>query len=229
MTAQLPIPRPALVFAAAAVIGQLFTGLHPRLNVVEAVVSIALVVILFDGGMQIGVRRFREAEAAIASVGLLGTFATTAALAALAHVVVGLDWYLAVLLGTAIAPTDPAVVFSVLGKRQIAGRSRTILEGESGGNDPVGIALMVSLLGAGALSSSAVADVAFAFLLQMAVGAAAGVLGGVVLRRVLHATRLPERLGALPTVVAAAITLLTPFAAASIQSVIMPDPLRSRC
>ena len=37
----------------------------------------------------------------------------------------------------------------MLGRREIAGRSGTLLEGESGANDPVGIALMVSLLGAG--------------------------------------------------------------------------------
>ena len=53
------------------------------------------------------------------------------------------------MLGAALAPTDPAVVFSVLGRREIAGRAGTMLEGESGANDPVGIALMVSLLGAG--------------------------------------------------------------------------------
>ena len=64
----------------------------------------------------------------------------------------GIDWYLAILVATAVAPTDPAVVFSVLGQRQIRGRSGTILEGESGANDPVGIALMGGLLAAGGLS-----------------------------------------------------------------------------
>ncbi|MDT7536592.1 MAG: potassium/hydrogen antiporter [Actinomycetota bacterium] len=204
MNRRLPIPRPAVLFVGAAVVGQLFARLHEaHLGTVEVVVSLALVVILFDGGMQIGVRRFREAAGAIASVGVLGTFATTAALAVLAHVVMGLGWYPAVLLGTALAPTDPAVVFSVLGKRQLAGRSGTILEGESGANDPVGIALMVSLLTAGELSGSAVADVASAFVLQMLVGAVVGAVGGLVLRRLLRSTRLPARLGALPTVVAA--------------------------
>ena len=40
------------------------------------------------------------------------------------------------------------MVFSVLGRREVTGRSGTLLEGESGANDPVGIALMVSLLAA---------------------------------------------------------------------------------
>ena len=48
------------------------------------------------------------------------------------------------LLGAALAPTDPAVMFSVFGRKEIAGRTGTILEGESGANDPVGIALMLA-------------------------------------------------------------------------------------
>ena len=50
--------------------------------------------------------------------------------------------------GTAVAATDPAVVFSVFGRREIAGRTGTLLEGESGANDPVGIALLAALLAA---------------------------------------------------------------------------------
>ena len=56
------------------------------------------------------------------------------------------DWTAAGLLGAAVAPTDPAVMFSVLGDREIGGRSGTILQGESGANDPVGIALMIGMI-----------------------------------------------------------------------------------
>lgn len=52
-------------------------------------------------------------------------------------------------LGTALAPTDPAVVFSVLGNREVRGRAGVIIEGESGANDPVGIVLLVRLLALG--------------------------------------------------------------------------------
>ena len=85
------------------------------------------------------------------------------------------------LVATAVAPTDPAVVFSVLGRREISGRSGIILEGESGANDPVGIALMASLIAAGGLSAGAFAKVGGEFLLQMGVGAAVGVAGGAAL------------------------------------------------
>jgi hypothetical protein len=86
--------------------------------------------------------------AASAWIGIAGTLATAGAAAAAAHFLFAFGWHAALLIGTAIAPTDPAVVFSVLGRREIAGRSGVLLEGESGANDPVGIALLVALLAA---------------------------------------------------------------------------------
>ena len=91
----------------------------------------------------------------------------------------GVPWYLALLVATAIAPTDPAMVFSVLGQREISGRSGTILEGESGANDPVGIALMAGLIAAGGLSWGAFAKAGAGFGVQMGVGAAVGIAGGL--------------------------------------------------
>src|SRR6185437_16073779 len=93
----------------------------------------------------------------------------------------GVPWYLAVLVGTAVAPTDPAMVFSVLGQREVSGRSGTILEGESGANDPVGISLMTTVLAAGSLTWGAVAHASSEFVLQLVIGAAIGIAGGRVL------------------------------------------------
>jgi cell volume regulation protein A len=179
LSSRLAIPLPALFLAAAALSAALIPALHaPPQRVVTRLVTTALLLILFDGGMHIGWSRFRAAAAPIAVVGLLGTFLTVAAAAAVGPQALDLYWYLAVLLGTAVSPTDPAVVFSVLGQRQIAGRSSTILEGESGANDPVGIALMASLISAGGLGAGALAGVLGEFALQMVVGGAVGLVGG---------------------------------------------------
>jgi potassium/hydrogen antiporter len=181
--ARIKVPLPVVFLVAAAVARLLVSDLHaPSDRVVERIVTVALVLVLFDGGRQIGWSRFRAAAAPIAIVGVVGTFLTVAATGVLVHLAFGLDWYLALLVATAVAPTDPAVVFSVLGQREIAGRSSTILEGESGANDPVGIALMVSLIAAGGVSASALGHVGSQFLLQMSVGAAIGILGGLGLR-----------------------------------------------
>src|SRR5699024_4006368 len=106
----------------------------------QRIVTVALALILFDGGMHIGWRRLRTITGGVVWLGVAGTVLTAGVLAVCAHTLLGFDWRAALLLGTALAPTDPAVVFSVLGRREIAGRTGTLLEGESGANDPVGIA-----------------------------------------------------------------------------------------
>jgi cell volume regulation protein A len=193
LTARVRVPAPALFLAAGAVLVKVLPGVHtPSHRTVERVVTIALLCILFEGGMGIGVRRLRPAAGPVLVVGVVGTFLTTMAVATVVHLGFGFSWYIAALIGTAVAPTDPALVFSVLGGREIAGRSSTILEGEYGANDPVGIALLASLLGAGSLSGGAVATIAGQFLLQMAVGAVVGVAGGWALLVFIRRVSLPS-------------------------------------
>ncbi|MDQ2956087.1 MAG: cation:proton antiporter [Actinomycetota bacterium] len=193
ITERIRIPAPALVLAAAAVAVQAVPQLHsPSERSVDHLVTVALILILFDGGLHIGRKRFSAAASTITIVGVAGTFLTTAGAALFGHLVIGLDWYPAILVATAVAPTDPAVVFSVLGKRVISGRSSTVLEGESGANDPVGIALMASLLSAGGLSGAAFAHVLGEFLLQMSIGALIGLLGGGALLWFIRRVPLPS-------------------------------------
>src|SRR6187551_918598 len=142
------VPSAALFLLAAA----LASDLRPRLAeevsfvTVERVAVVALVVILFDGGLEIGWRRLRRALVPVVSLGVFGTFLTAALVAGVAHWLLGFSWITGGLLGAALAPTDPAVTFSVLGGRELRGRTGTILKGESGANDPVGIALMIGMI-----------------------------------------------------------------------------------
>jgi potassium/hydrogen antiporter len=190
---RLRIPAPAFFLIGAA----LASDLWPRLGslsftTVEQVVTVALAVILFDGGMRMGWRRFRSAAVATVWIGVAGTLVTAAATALAARFLFSFDWRGALLLGTALAPTDPAVVFSVLGRREIAGRSGVLLEGEAGANDPVGIALLVALLAATGTGISAAGEVMWTFVLQMAVGAAVGAVGGRVLLAFMRRVPLPD-------------------------------------
>lgn len=187
------VPVPLLVLVGAAVAVNALPALPPPAEqTVERVITIALVLVLFEGGMHIGWSRFRAAMAPIASVGVVGTFLTAAGAALVLHFVAGISWYPALLVATAVAPTDPAVVFSVLGRREIAGRSGTILEGEAGVNDPVGIALMASLIAAGGLSAAGFASVGAQFLLQMVIGATVGIVGGRTLLLFIRRVPLPS-------------------------------------
>jgi cell volume regulation protein A len=193
LSERVKVPVALLVLVGAAVAVNALPALHPPSErIVERIITIALVLVLFHGGMHIGRSRFRAAIVPILSVGVMGTFLTAAGAALVLHYGCGLTWYLAVLVATAVAPTDPALVFSVLGKRQIAGRSSTILEGESGANDPVGISLMASLTAAGGLSAAGFASVGAQFALQMVIGATVGIVGGRALLVFIRRVALPN-------------------------------------
>lgn len=179
LTDRFRVPAPAIFLVAAVVLANLFPGLSTMsFTTVQRTVTVALAIILFDGGMHIGARRFRASARPIAWIGVAGTAVTAAAVSLLAHGLFDFGWKPALLLGAALAATDPAVVFSVLGKREIAGRTGTILEGESGANDPVGIALMIAILSATGAGVGAWVDGLTQFALQLAIGLAVGIIGG---------------------------------------------------
>jgi cell volume regulation protein A len=207
LTARFPIPAPALFLFAAALATDLFPGLSEQVPIktVERIGVVALIVILFDGGMHVGWRRFRRSAVPIALLGTVGTFATAGVMAVFAHYLFDFDWVTAGVLGAALAPTDPAVMFSVLGNREVSGRSGTILEGESGANDPVGIALMIGMLELATHDDASFWIVVEEFTIEMAVGLAVGVVAAGGLLWLMQRVSLPnEGLYPLRTLAAAA-------------------------
>lgn len=188
------VPAPALFLLGAAVASDVFPALGGmQVATVQNVVTAALVIILFEGGMHIGWRRLRPALGAVLWVGVAGTLVTAGGIAGLAHYVLSFTWPAALLLGTALSPTDPAMVFAVLGRREVAGRSGVLLEGESGANDPVGIALMVALVTtAGMSTAEAVGSGVLEFSRQILIGAPVGVVAGFVLRWLMRRVPLPS-------------------------------------
>jgi cell volume regulation protein A len=188
------VPAPAILLVTAAVVAAIVPELgRTPVITVQRVVTVTLVVLLFDGGMHIGWGRFRSSAGAVLWIGVVGTLVTMAGVALLAHLLLGFDWRPALLLGIALAPTDPAVVFSVLGRREIGGRSGTLLEGESGANDPVGIAAMAALLVAGTTGGwHAVGHGVGEFALQMVLGIVIGAAGGYALSFLMRRMPLPS-------------------------------------
>jgi cell volume regulation protein A len=183
-----PVPEPAVFLLLAAVASDVFPELSERLSIVEVerIAVVALIIILFNGGTLVGWRRFRVAAIPIFSVGVLGTFATAGVVAVAAHYVFGFDWTTAGILGAALAPTDPAVMFSVLGNQEIRGRTATILEGEAGVNDPVGIALMIGMVELATHDDASFWIVVEEFSVEMSVGLIVGLIGAAAMRPLLR-------------------------------------------
>jgi potassium/hydrogen antiporter len=189
---RLRIPGPALFLIAAALLSDAFPSLGDlSIRTVERIGVVALVVILFDGGSRIGLRRFRSAALPVLSLGVVGTFATAGLTTLAAHWLLSFSWITSGLIGAAIAPTDPAVMFSVLGRREVSGRTGTILEAESGANDPVGIALMIGMIEFATSDNGTMWTVVREFALEMSIGLLVGVAGAYGLLFALRRLALP--------------------------------------
>ena len=72
----------------------------------DALGAVALIIILFEGGMDVGWRRFRRSWHEITVLGVVGTFGTALLIALFAHAALDVSWTLAAILGAALSPCD---------------------------------------------------------------------------------------------------------------------------
>jgi potassium/hydrogen antiporter len=182
------LPGPASFLAVGIVAG--LAGIGPiddlRALRLEEIGAVALYAILFQGGLSTGFAAWRAQARPIVLLGLPGTAATAAGVA-LAGRAIGLDWPLAVLIGVALSPTDPAAVYATLRGRAETG-ARTVLEGESGFNDPIGISLMAVTVAAISDSDASAGGGALRLLAELGIGLAGGLVGAAALLGLLRLT-----------------------------------------
>ena len=107
---------------------------------------IGLVLILFEGGLQTSWRRLRAVAVPAALLSTVGVVVTAVLTGVAAQALFDLSWLEAILLGAVVASTDAAAVFATLRFTQIRRRLARTLEAESGGNDPMAIALTIGLI-----------------------------------------------------------------------------------
>lgn len=185
---RLGIPAPLVFLLAGLGLGAAWslagTAVTPqRLTVVG---TLALILILLQGGLDCGLVALRRELTAVLALGLFGTLLTFGLIAVATHLAVGLAWVPSLIVGAMLSPTDPAAVFSVLGVwRQRGGRVIRLLEGEAGFNDPVAIALVIALVDGAADGDISTFGIIRQIALEGAVGAAVGFAAGVVAARAL--------------------------------------------
>lgn len=153
--------------------------------------TVALVLILFDGGLQTPLGALRGV---IVPAGLLATVGVvaTAGMTALGARAVGLDWPAALLLGAIVSSTDAAAVFAVLRNAGVRVRPRLaqLLELESGGNDPAAVILTLAATSAIVAGGTSGWRMVLDGLGQLVVGVIGGIAIGWLGRRVLDRARL---------------------------------------
>lgn len=138
---------------------------------------IALVVILYEGGLVGSPTALRPVAARVLLLATVGVGVTAAVVAAAAQVVLDTSWTTSLLIGAVVASTDAAAVFAVLRRAPLPRRLSVLLEAESGSNDPMAILLTVGLLATAERDVAAGEWVAFG-LRQLVGGALVGVVIG---------------------------------------------------
>jgi cell volume regulation protein A len=237
----LPVESVLLVAAGLMVIGVLIVGASDRLRVPAALLSlgigmvfgsdvlglvdvsdmamvrdisvIALMIILFEGGLTTKPSVLRESGVPGFVLANVGVLVSAAVVAAGVQLLFDSGWETALIIGAVVASTDAAVVFDVVRRTPIPKRLAGILEIESGVNDPFAILLTIGLIEV-TRSNPGIEDWLVFGARQLFGGIAVGLLGGWIGTRLL---RLRLRSAGLYPLLALAMAGLT-FAVASYLS-----------
>jgi potassium/hydrogen antiporter len=170
--------------------------------------SIALALILFDGGLRTRFATFRSVLAPAGTLATVGVLVTAALTAPVAKFLLGMSWTEALLVGAVIASTDAAAVFFLIHARGLRLRPRVgaTLEVESGSNDPFAVLLTIILVEFLSVGDGSWQHVLAMLAEQAALGTVIGILGGRAIVVVLNRLTLAQGLHA-PFVTTSALVI----------------------
>lgn len=180
LTSKAGVPALVLFMILGMVLGSDISGLiyFSDAGLAQTIGMFALVIILFEGGLQTEWRNVRPVIKGAAVLATLGVVLTTAVLAVAIHYVLGLGWIESFLLGSIVGSTDAAAVFSVMSGQNIKPKMSATLEMESGSNDPMAMFLTVAFIQWLTLDDFAFGNLIISFFLQMGLGLLLGLLFG---------------------------------------------------
>ena len=170
--------------------------------------SIALALILFDGGLRTKLATFRNVLAPSVLLATAGVLITTLLTAPVAKLVLGVGWIQALLVGAVVASTDAAAVFLLInsGGLRLRSRVRATLEVESGTNDPFAVFLVLLLVEILLAGDSSWSHIAVVLVRDIVLGCIIGIGGGRVITWVLNRVTLAQGLHA-PFVAVSAVVV----------------------
>ncbi len=153
---------------------------------------IALALILFEGGLGAGWSEVRPVLRGALPLASFGTLITAVITGLLSHLLFDFTVLEGLLLGSVIASTDSAAIFSVLRGSNVRRRVARTLEAESGFNDPIAVLLVLGFIEWIQVPGYGLADMAVLMVEQLSIGALSGIVVGTAavaaFRRVAFAT-----------------------------------------
>ncbi|MEU4780309.1 potassium/proton antiporter [Micromonospora sp. NPDC023633] len=186
LSTRLGVPSLLVYLALGVAIGE--AGLGIRFDDVELTRTLgfcALIVIIAEGGLTARWSTLRPVLGLAALLSTVGVVVSILVVGLVVHLLLGLDWRLALLYGAVLSSTDAAAVFATLRRLRLPPRLVATLEAESGMNDAP-VVLLVVLLSREAITHPwwyEVSLVSYELGAGAAVGFAAGVGGRWALRR----------------------------------------------
>ncbi|HEY3435201.1 MAG TPA: cation:proton antiporter, partial [Solirubrobacterales bacterium] len=153
--------------------------------------TIALILILFEGGLTAGWSEIRPVLGTAASLATIGTILTALVAGLAAKLIFDLSTLEGMIVGAAIAATDSAAIFAVLRRSTLEKRLARSLEGESGMNDPVALLLVIGFIEWIQEPGYGLADMVGLLAVKLAVGIGVGYLIGRLAVEALNRVRLP--------------------------------------
>ena len=180
---KLRLPAIVLLFAVGLLFGPLTGAMNPRNDfgdLYTPLVSTAVAIILFEGGLTLNFREIRETSTAVRRIVLLSGPMVWVLTALAAHYVGDLSWPTSLVLGALLVVTGPTVIMPLLRHAKLKARPASILRWEAIVNDPLGALFAVICFEAYLVidghhaAEGLVLDVVFALAIAIGGGIAAG-------------------------------------------------------
>ena len=192
LAARIRLPGLLLFLGLGMLIGSDGTGwIHfDDYELARTIGIVALVLILFEGGLTAGFDEIRPVLRPALVLALAGTLATAVITGFAAAWLFDLSTLEGLLLGSIVAATDGAAIFSLLRGSTLRRRLARTLEGESGLNDPVAVLLVIGFVDWIQEPGYGIADMALLFVLELGIGLIAGLAVGWLAVQGLRRARL---------------------------------------
>jgi NhaP-type Na+/H+ or K+/H+ antiporter len=190
-----------LFLLAGFVLGDGVTGvldLRPDDPIVVGLAELALFSVLYTDGMRLGLADLRSAWRLPGRALVLGMPLTFGVTALLAYFVAGLTWTESMLVGAVLSPTDPVFASAIVGRPEVPGRLRSLLNVESGLNDGLALPVVIVILSVLSREDVSYTGLATELVLGIALGFVVPALAVLLMRsRFTSATPLYASLGGL--------------------------------
>ncbi|MDI5941643.1 potassium/proton antiporter [Micromonospora sp. DH15] len=190
---RLGVPSLLVYLALGVAIGE--SGLGIRFDDVDLTRTLgfcALIVIIAEGGLTARWSTLRPVLGLASALSTVGVVVSILVVGLAVHLLLGLDWRLAMLYGAVLSSTDAAAVFATLRRLRLPPRLVATLEAESGMNDAP-VVLLVVLLSRSATEAGHPWWYEVLLLgYELGVGAAVGVGAGLAGRAALRRAALPS-------------------------------------